>query len=85
MSDCISKRKLLRHISEEYHEYGEDYDALQILGDVEDFPTEDAVKVVRCKDCKYYTPIKRTNRCWCVIDSGLPTPNTNDYCSYGEK
>lgn len=39
MSDYISKKKLISHIEAEYKSFGEDYDALQILGDIEDFPT----------------------------------------------
>lgn len=41
MSDYISKKKLISHIEAEYKSFGEDYDALQILGDIEDFPTEE--------------------------------------------
>lgn len=50
--------------------------------DIMRFPTVDAVKVVRCKDCKYYDE-KDHNcldemayaRCW------MPT----DFCSFGER
>ena len=48
-------------------------------------PTVDAVKVVRCKDCKY----------WQDNNDGYPheecrwghgeTPEANDFCSYGER
>ncbi len=41
MSNYISKEKLISHIESEYKSFGEDYDALQILGDIEDFPTEE--------------------------------------------
>lgn len=41
MSDYISKEKLISHIESEYKSFGEDYDALQILGDIEDFQTEE--------------------------------------------
>lgn len=41
MSDYISKGKLMSHIESQYRSFGEDYDALQILGDIEDFPTEE--------------------------------------------
>lgn len=30
----------MSHIESQYKSFGEDYDALQILGDIEDFPTE---------------------------------------------
>lgn len=38
MSDLISRKALMEHIESEYRQWGEDYDAEQILGDIEDFP-----------------------------------------------
>ena len=47
MSDLISRSELISRIESEYREYGEDYDAEQILGDIEDMPTAyDIDKVV---------------------------------------
>ena len=47
MSDLISRSELIRRIESEYREYGEDYDAEQILGDIEDMQTAyDIDKVV---------------------------------------
>ena len=47
MSDLISRSQLISRIESEYREYGEDYDAGQILGDIEDMPTAyDIDKVV---------------------------------------
>ena len=34
----IDEKELMLHIEKEYEEWGEEYDALQILGDIEDFP-----------------------------------------------
>lgn len=52
--DTISRRALMKRISEEYHKYGDEYDALQILGDIEDFPpapnTNQHVQSVGCVD-----------------------------------
>ena len=45
MSDLISRQALMKRISEEYHKYGDDYDALQILGDIEDFPSAETPTV----------------------------------------
>ena len=45
MSDSISRQALMKRISEEYHKYGDDYDALQILGDIEDFPSAETPTV----------------------------------------
>ena len=49
----------------------------------------DVVKVVRCKDCKYYTPIKLPSSKWesktlyCTRNINAKM-NENDFCSYGE-
>jgi hypothetical protein len=42
-------------------------------------PTVDAVPVGRCRDCKYYFCEH------CLQDNGLPMPNPDDFCSYGER
>lgn len=34
----IDEKKLMSHIEKQYREWGEEYDAEQILGDIEDFP-----------------------------------------------
>ena len=46
-NDLISRSTLMSHIESERRQWGEDYDAEQILGDIEDFPTDyDMDKVV---------------------------------------
>ena len=46
-NDLISRSTLMSHIESECRQWGEDYDAEQILGDIEDFPTAyDVDKVV---------------------------------------
>ena len=46
-NDLISRSTLMSHIESERRQWGEDYDAEQILGDIEDFPTAyDMDKVV---------------------------------------
>lgn len=37
----IDKKKLITHIENQYREWGEEYTAEQILGDIEDFPKVD--------------------------------------------
>ena len=57
---------------------------------IDNMPTVDAVEVVRCKDCKYYTEHKK--RCdhpcqdWDVecYDQWLEM-EPSDFCSYGER
>lgn len=36
-NDLISRRDLISHIENQYRFYGEEYDAVQILSDIEDF------------------------------------------------
>lgn len=38
MDDLISRKALISHIENQSREWGEDYDAQQILGDIEDMP-----------------------------------------------
>lgn len=46
--------------------------------------TVDAVKVVRCRDCKHF---KRNleNDTYCSSVNGLTDPQEDDFCSYGER
>lgn len=47
-SDLISRSALMSHIESERRKWGEDYDAEQILGDIEDFQTAyDVDRVVK--------------------------------------
>ena len=55
------------------------------MSEIEDFPTVDAVEVVRCKDCKNYDD---KGYCWFWdYETGM-SPNevdADDFCSYGER
>ena len=53
-------------------------DIADIIKRIEDFPTEDVVEVVRCKDCKFY------GNGDCSVQS-VRSMYPNDYCSYGER
>lgn len=44
-------------------------------------PTVDAVEVVRCKDCKYITPVEGGLPLCCQHNVAVAY---NDFCSYGE-
>lgn len=46
-----------------------------------DTPIVDAVPVVRCKDCEFYTEEER----WCRRLGLCGAFNENDYCSRGER
>ena len=39
MDDLISRKAFLRHVENQHRQWGNDYDAEQILGDLEDFPS----------------------------------------------
>ena len=60
-------------------------DIADVIKGIEDFPTEDVVEVVRCKDCKY----NNTIACPTYIDNmnGDATQilSGSDYCSRGER
>ena len=60
--------------------------------DIENAPTVDAVKVVRCRDCKWYMPgdlFKDIMFCHRLKkDNGKPAKYNycaDDFCSYGER
>ena len=53
-------------------------DIADVIKRIENFPTEDVVEVVRCKDCKFY------GNGDCSVQS-VRSMWPNDYCSYGER
>jgi len=46
MSDLISKKALMSLIENQYQQWGDDYDATQILGDIEDFHVCNEDKII---------------------------------------
>lgn len=44
---------------------------------------KEIMSVVRCKDCRYYSPINEDKPYPCEV--GIMVCNKNDYCSYGER
>lgn len=75
----IDARYIINRITEERREWGDDYDVEQVLGDIEDAPTIDAVQVVRCKDCEYFSePNSFSGKCTLRGDYIFK----NDFCSY---
>ena len=53
-------------------------DIADVIKRIEEFPTEDVIEVVRCKDCKFY------GNGDCSVQS-VRSMYPNDYCSYGER
>lgn len=79
MSDLISRKALMEHIESEYRQWGEDYDAEQILGDIEDFPTAfDVDKVIaeleQAKD-DFHGGTLQTAYYWKGIDKAIEIIN----------
>ena len=75
----IDASYIINRITEERREWGDDYDVEQVLGDIEDAPTIDAVEVVRCKDCEYFSePNSFSGKCTLRGDYIFK----NDFCSY---
>lgn len=62
------------------------YRAVAYESDIDEMPTVDAVAVVRCKDCQWYSH----KRACPLAASGLSAdciklPKEDDFCSYGER
>lgn len=58
------------------HHYEHDH----FLKMVRSSPTVDAVEVVRCKDCEFFS-----KTLGCVISEGMFSPTPMDFCSCGKK
>lgn len=55
-----------------------------VVFDVEEMPTVDAVKVVRCRDCKHCDP--ENHHCDHYMGTAAPLRRKpEDFCSYGER
>ena len=93
MAEYIEKHKLLQdmhsvHTSPIFHKTDEDYMFERMVGIVNEQPSADVVKVVRCKDCKYLYCLSAVDRrFYCKRSNGLTGINIvedNPFCSYGE-
>lgn len=88
MADYIDRQALL-----EWFKNWSDYDEFSvgyITGVIEDEPPVDAVRVVRCNDCKYWdifdahsTICPDNRRCKGIIGKMYTAPDY--YCAYGER
>lgn len=70
MADLISRSALMRHIENEYREWGEEYDALQILGDIEDAPAAET-EPVRRGAWRHYEGTLTCLICGAEFDDGI--------------
>ena len=56
---------------------------------IDDIPAADVVEVVRCKDCRFFTPSTYSDD-WCSakspgVSKGMCTPSGDSYCSDAER
>lgn len=78
--DLISRKALTKHIEIMSRRWGEDYDANQVLGDIEDFPATEVELVVLCKDCCKYDTETQCCKFW--PDEGYRHPD--HFCAEGK-
>ena len=90
----IDANALVTIIKKEIHNYwnngeGGYYLAEDVIPDIDNAPTVDAVEVVRCKDCKYLWEISAVDRMFYCRNkhglSGINIVEENPFCSYGER
>ena len=68
-----------------YNGFSDTYDKAMIIDTIDEQPTIDAVPVVRCGECEYWTGYC-TNGIWqSPTDDYLPQTYADDFCSYGER
>ena len=92
MCDLISRQAAIDDFTKWKYQladcFGEDYSGVSIvesaIKSLEEYPSAQP-ELIRCKDCKHYTPIKRTDRWWCRCEEGLWSSNEDDFCSYAER
>ena len=79
----IDANDLLNAIRDDYNINGAHFS--RIRRHIEDAPAVDAVEVVRCRECFYYTPVdKNTGKCAFLIGAhqyAVP----DGYCYLGER
>ena len=68
MAEYVDKVKLMSRIESELMRWGEkEYNALQILGDIEDFPTADVAEVPKWIDVKERLPERDGEAVLCYV------------------
>ncbi len=55
----------------------------EVSGVVDVCQTIDAVRITRCKDCKYFG-VNNENDPYCANRRGLDDPEPDGFCNYGE-
>ena len=85
MSRYIDKDKVLQYVKTYQAQLslgmiGREVDSGDLIKAINILPTID---IVRCKDCKYYTPLDESRPFYCSI--GIWKVNADDFCSFGER
>ena len=90
MAEYIDREETIKELQKrliEEHNCGFAFIDSDFIDFLNDLPTEDVVKVVRCKDCVYnkgQLPVPEDNLIRCHREMPkLRKPH--DYCSYGER
>lgn len=81
-------KKLPQEVREAVCKYAQHFHMLletQPTVDLETQPTEDTVKVVRCRDCRMFVDNKEALVTYCRRCLADLTVNPDDFCSYGER
>ena len=54
---------------------------------LQEAPTIDAIPVIRCRDCKYFSIDQYSKTIYCANDNvyGFPNQKPDDFCSRGER
>ena len=77
--DVISRQAFMSHIESEYRKWGEEYDAYQVLSDLDDFPSIQP-EIIHCRDCK-----KRMKLSCPFGITVFDAPYDGDFCSRAER
>ena len=83
MAEYIEREKVIKLITSRY----ENPELCE--QEINSIPAADVAPVVRCRECKYYTPQKKSKQwnCKTLYCNRVVTVKTkpNDFCSYGER
>ena len=77
MAEYIEKQTVIMALEKHWNGM-----VLDVFDFIRDLPSADAVKVVRCKYCKYFEPDGSYDG-WCHAWSGMTVDDA--FCSFGER
>lgn len=80
MNEYISKSSIKNIITSQFGGNS----LLGLLLAIDAMPAADVAPVVRCKYCRHFH-LNMENDPYCDHRDGLPDPNPDDFCSYGQR